>query len=64
LTTNRDVDNQAYQARVSEKNDGLKAVDECLEIIREVSGGNIALAETETATRIQESIEKVVVSMN
>jgi len=46
LTTNRANDNQSYQDRVNEKNDALKAVDECLDIIREVSGGNIALAET------------------
>jgi hypothetical protein len=60
ITFERQTANEAYQARVDEKNAALSAVDECIEIISSISGGNISFAQTK---QVNKAMTKVVNSL-
>lgn len=60
LTFEREASHEAYQGRVDEGNAALSAVDECIEIISSISGGNISFVQSK---QINKAMNKVVASL-
>jgi len=46
ITAQREADHEVYETNVAEQNDALSAIDECLDILGQLSGGNISLIQT------------------
>jgi exonuclease VII large subunit len=46
ITVQREADHEVYEANVEEHNDALSAIDECLEILDQLSGNDISLIQT------------------
>lgn len=57
LTFEREAQHEQYELRVEEANAALSAIDECLDIINQVSGGNLSFAQGKS---INKSMKKVV----
>lgn len=57
LTFEREAQHEQYENRVTEANAALSAIDECLDIINQVSGGNLSFAQGKS---INKSMKKVV----
>jgi len=57
ITAEREAQHETYEANVAEHNDALSAIDECLEILNNLSGNDISLIQTK---KIEVSLKKVV----
>jgi hypothetical protein len=60
ITAQREADHEVYESNVAEQNDALSAINECLEILGQLSSGNISLIQTK---KFKTSLNKVVVSL-
>jgi len=60
LTFEREAAHEAYLVRVDESNAALSAVDECIEIISSISGGNVSFVQSK---QINKAMNKVVESL-
>jgi gas vesicle protein len=61
ITFERENGHAEYETRVSEQNDALSAVDECLNILEQVSGGNISFIQSK---QLKNSLDKVAKTLN
>jgi len=60
ITAQREEDHEVYESNVAEQNDALSAIDECLEILEQLSSGSISLVQTK---KFKVSLNKVVSSL-